>query len=195
MMPLSDSSLPVHIQVTEDSFENDMSDEDDSSMVSGDIVVLEDDISLCSDVEPDSDNDFGLDFLLDIGVLESDRLHQIEHRRRARRSLLEGEDDPLETDSLTLIRRRVPHQPLDVPSPTDTVEKESIPFSPSVVKKTDSAAAMAFQMCEVPLGVSLKDIIPSSLFRKQNFNDIIDVSTRSDSLLDGIDKALEILSI
>jgi hypothetical protein len=82
-----------------------------------------------------------------------------------------------------------------VPSPTDTVEKESIPFSPSVVKKTDSAAAMAFQMCEVPLGVSLKDIIPSSLFRKQNFNDIIDVSTRSDSLLDGIDKALEILSI
>ena len=185
-MPRSDSSLPVHVQVTDDTFD------DDSFLESGDVAVLDDDISLCSDLEADSDNDFGgLDFLLDIGVLENDRLHQIEHRRRARRSLSEGEDDPLETDSLTLIRKRVPHQPLDV-SPAEP-EKESVPYSPAVVKKSDSA--LAFQMCEVPLGVSLKDIIPSSLFRKQNFTDLIDVSTRSDSLLDGIDKALEILSI
>ena len=192
MMPRSDSSIPGHVQVTEDTFDNNMGD-DDSSVVSGDIPLLEDDISLCSDLDTDSDNDFGLDFLLDIGVLESDRLHQIEHRRRARRSLLEGEDDPLETDSLTLIRRRVPHQPLEA-TPVVEAAKESIQsFSPSVVKKSDSA--LAFQMCEVPLGVSLKDIIPSSLFRKQNFADLIDVSTRSDSLLDGIDKALEILSI
>ncbi len=183
MMPRSDASLTSRFQVSE-------VHDDSSSLGSAQMAELEafeDDLSFNSDLDDDSDSDFEAEFLLDIGVLESDGIYRNERRRGTRRCL-EEEEDPLETDSLQLIRRRVPHVQQDQLSAVE----DTSPMSPSIVKKIDGS--LPFQVCEVPLGVALKDIIPSSLFLRQNFQ-FPELHTRSESLLDGIDKALEILSI
>lgn len=184
-MPRSDSSITDRVQVIDAESVSD----DDSSLESAQMAEIQaynDDLSLSSDLDDDSDSDFDPEFLLDIGVLERDNLYRNDRRRRIRRCL-EEDEDPLETDSLKLIRKRVPHQQEQLPEVTET------PLSPSVVKKYESA--LPFQVCEVPLGVALKDIIPSSMFRKQNFQVLSESLSQSDNLLEGIEKALEILSI
>jgi hypothetical protein len=167
--------------------------DDESTLVSegvGDLDDIEyrldldldlDDASSCS-----SSSDFG--FVLDIGLLERSRNQS---RSRYVTSSLEEDADALETDSLKLIRKRVPTQVDKDRLPVVTPAPQS--FS---VKKLDSNSYV--EVCEVPLGVSLKDILPSTLCyrsrQKPNFSQLVRDNNRSESLLEDIDKALEILS-
>ena len=194
MMPLSDS-LPT-IECIEDT--NPLVDDydDNSSLDSEEVLELEQlqygsSFSLDLDDESDASDDLS-DFVLDISLMEKDlRLrNDCDSRRRGRRAL--EQEDPLETDSLKLIRKRVTEMPDRLPVHSE----EAVRHLPSpVVKKLDNGS-LPFQVCEVPLGVSLKDIIPSAMFWNSNFRQFPapTQTMSSGSLLDGIDKALEIVS-
>lgn len=185
--------------------------------------VFEDDLSFASDVESigssddesspsdDEDDSSTTDFILDIGFLERDTRfrEEFQRRRRERRSAMQeggnqqqDEEDPLETDSLKLIRKRVPQQER-LPEGTTRTTTPSISSSSSPVVSKKFDMPLSFQVCEVPLGVSLKSILPSAFRMESNFQAFFpspgsnnNGSVRSsEDLIDGIDKALEIVSL
>lgn len=129
-------------------------------------------------------------FVLDIGLVERSRQHS---RSQTCVPSKEENSDILETDSLKLIRRRVPAQ-----------EKDQVravtPNSPHALSfKKINVHSSFVEVCEVPLGVSLKDILPSTLCyssrSKPNFHQLVRDTNRSESVLEDIEKALEILSV
>jgi hypothetical protein len=183
MMPLPGSSLPVdlveHILMHDDELEDYLSFGSDAD-------------SSDDESDDDSSTSGSADFILDIRLLEEDNRMQEEFQRRRReRRTTEQEEDPLETDSLKLIRRRVPQQ-----EHRAAPEARNTPASPSITKNLD--APLSFQVCEVPLGVSLKDIIPSMFRTQTNFRSFAPGTgsqPSSEDLLEGIDRALEIVTL
>lgn len=162
--------------------------DDDESTLESEICDYSLDLEMDDDSSSSSQSsDFG--FVLDIGLLERSRYHEPSRS-------FPGFDDSqiLETDSLKLIRKRGFSQ-----RPKDCLLEVRSSSSPHVIsfKKMGSTSSYA-EVCEVPLGVSLKDILPSSLCSRSspqpNFSQLVRDSNRSESLLEDIDKALEILS-
>jgi len=150
------------------------------------------------DTSCSSTTDF--EFILDIGLFERSRNQAAATTAAAtgqtRRSYSEDDIDVLETDSLKLIQNRVPVQQrrdaLRV-VPTTVTPSQDLPF------KQFSMLPSFIEVCEVPLGTSLRDILPSaacfpSLSSPTSFSQLARDTNRSESLLDDIDKALQILS-
>jgi hypothetical protein len=194
MMPLPGSSLPVDLV---EHFLVDETDLDDDLSFASDVDGLDSSDDECSSSDDESSS---TDFILDMRLLEEDNHLQEEFRRRRRErrrssSQQDQEEDPLETDSLKLIRRRVPQQERRAPAPEPSITPSG---SPSVIKRLDSGSS-PFQVCEVPLGVSLKDILPSMFRKDVNFHSAFPGGSSSPrtsgGLMEGIDKALEIVTL
>lgn len=214
MMPIpdQDSISGVPLSMMQSQYHHEVED-DESTLISAELAELEAFENTLEAMQGDEDDasssstDFG--FVLDIGLLERTNNYYSRHFRSSHLDPASPSYEPsdvLETDSLKLIRQRVSDSEVgeqvkdQVPEVLEVSNKDA--KSPHVVTKPIFKKLGSHDVCEVPLGVSLRDILPlyhsqrsSSRPTTTSFSQLVRETNRSESLLDDIDRALEILNV
>jgi hypothetical protein len=189
------NEIPLFMDTYSDDDESTLASERDDDRDGHDYYRLDLDSDDASSSSSSVSGDFS--FVLDMGLVERSRQHG---RSRTCVPSKEETTDILETDSLKLIRQRVSaHEKDQVRAVTPASSSQDA----LLLFKKMSVHSSFVDVCEVPLGVSLKEILPSTLYysssssgrSRPTFQQLVRDTNRSESVLDDIEKALEILAV